>query len=296
MKTKTAKSVLFIMGVMASVGMVGCANPKDNASSIATASEQKLNSTGIIGGTDAVGSEDFAKVTVLLVDAVQGAVCSGTLLATDTLLTAAHCVQSQPAALKVVFLADLDALTAENKAQVVRDVTALEASPTYALHQDEEFNNGDIAIVHFVGGLASGYTTALMAALPKPVKTGDKVLLAGYGNSVGGSEQSGAGKLRSVETSIKNASYSKSEILVEQSLGKGACHGDSGGPLFIRNRAGALVVAGVTSRGVDDPSDTCGVSAAYTNVGFYVSWIKETVVKLRQPKPALLPIRVAAAH
>ncbi|MES2965567.1 MAG: trypsin-like serine protease, partial [Bdellovibrionota bacterium] len=116
--------------------------------------------------------------------------------------------------------------------------------------------------------------------------------LSGYGNS-NGKAGTGAGKLRWVETTIKKADYTKSEILVEQSKGKGACHGDSGGPAYVKVD-GTLVLIGVTSRGVDDANNDCSVSAAYTSIPFYSAWIKRTSTALNKAAKTPAPATPAA--
>jgi secreted trypsin-like serine protease len=106
------------------------------------------------------------------------------------------------------------------------------------------------------------------------------------------SDHAEAGKLRSVTTTMKNATYSKSEFLIEASKGKSACHGDSGGPAYV-NIDGEDVLTGVTSRGVDDEQDMCNVSAAYTSIPFYATWIVSTSKQLDAAATAGSPTTVA---
>jgi hypothetical protein len=80
--------------------------------------------------------------------------------------------------------------------------------------------------------------------------------------------------LRKVAVAIKDAAFSKSEVLLDQTAGKGACHGDSGGPAYSKNAAGELYLWGVTSRGIHDPGDTCGGDSAYTNILDHKAWLQ----------------------
>ena len=82
---------------------------------------------------------------------------------------------------------------------------------------------------------------------------------------------------------MKKVNYSKSEFLLESAKGKSACHGDSGGPAYVKvevERDGKIVLedvlTGVTSRSVGDELDLCNVSVAYTSIPFYASWIVST--------------------
>lgn len=224
--------------------------------------------TGIIGGTDATGSEDFSKTVVVLYDKSLGALCTASILSDKLLLTAAHCVASEPTNLYVVFGTDVNSTDI-----IVRRVVVAQQTPVWAARQNEELNTGDMAVVGFIGGLPEGYHAASLLTDSSQLKDGGAITLAGYGLS-DGVAATGAGKLRYVDTTIQQAAYSQSEILMEQSKGKGACHGDSGGPAYVQVN-GQRLLAGVTSRGVNDPNNQCNVSSAYTSVAFYADWIKQ---------------------
>jgi hypothetical protein len=231
------------------VGFSACA-PNNNVT-LKTAAG--LNA-GIIGGTDATGNEEFAKTVVLLYDKQVGAICTASIISDKLLLTAGHCVGSAPTSLFVVFGTDVSATDI-----IVRRVVATQATPVWAARQGEDLNTGDMAMVGFVGGLPPGYKPAKMLGDASQLKDGETVTLAGYGLS-DGVAATGAGKLRYVDTTIQKAAYTESEVLMEQSNGKGACHGDSGGPAYIN--------------GVNDPDNHCGVSAAYTSIAYYADWVK----------------------
>jgi hypothetical protein len=249
------------------VGFAACS--QQNAGLVQSAD---LNA-GIIGGTDATGNEEFAKTVVLLYDKQVGAICTASIISDKLLLTAAHCVASEATSLYVVFGTDVEATDI-----IVRRVVTTATTPVWAARQDQELNNGDMAMVGFIGGLPAGYKPAKMLQDLKQLKDGGVVTLAGYGNS-DGVAGTGAGKLRYVDTTIQQAAYSASEILMQQANGKGACHGDSGGPAYIQV-AGERLLIGVTSRGVNDPQNHCGVSAAYTSVAYYADWVKTEAVAM----------------
>jgi secreted trypsin-like serine protease len=250
--------------------------------------------TAIVGGKEADGTEVFAKHVVGLYDAKIGAICTASILSETILVTAAHCVDSEASALRVVFGTDFN-----SKDIIVQPVDAYQISPIYAFRQGQEFNTGDIALVKFSGGLPAGYTPVHFLTDATKLATDMDVVLAGYGASTvvqkpdpktGAlvAEHENAGKLRFVTTTMKNAQYSKSEFLTEASKGKGACHGDSGGPAYVEID-GELVLTGVTSRTVGDEQDMCNVSAAYTSIPFYANWIVSTSKQLNALVPASKP-------
>jgi secreted trypsin-like serine protease len=256
--------------LLAMVGLVACSKGQ-NAALNATDSSSDGR---IIGGMESTGKEDFAKSIVSLYDVSQGALCTASILSDSILVTAAHCVDgADPSDLRIIYGVNL-----ESRDIVVRGVDSFLVSPLWAARQGEEFNTGDIAVVHFSGGLVPGFVPATVLTDLTQLKNGDAVLLAGYGIS-DGVNQTGSGHLRFVETTIRNTTYSKTEILVDQTQGKGACHGDSGGPAYAKVD-GKLVLWGVTSRGVDDPNNDCSVAAAYTAIPFYSQWVTKAAAGL----------------
>jgi secreted trypsin-like serine protease len=258
---------------VALAALVGCGNPQGSVT--------VRNDGAIIGGEEVTDAQPFHNTVVSLVNTAQGSICTASILSTSILLTAAHCVDGDASDLVVVFNRSI-----EDTTLVTRQVTHYKVSPVWTARQNEPLNNGDIAVVRFDGGLPAGFVPVKMLTSASALSDGQAVTLSGYGND-NGAAGTGAGKLRWVETTLKKAAYTKSEILVEQSKGKGACHGDSGGPAYIKIN-GEYVVIGVTSRGVDDANNDCSVSAAYTSTHYYAAWISRTANSLNAAakKPA----------
>lgn len=272
---------------VALAGLVGCANPSNSTSGTISANDLK-NDGQIIGGTDATGEEDFTKSIVSLYNVADESLCTASIITDSILVTAAHCVDGKPSDLRVVFGVSL-----EDTNIIIKPVEAFQVSPLWPVRQNQEFNSGDIAVVRFAGGLPAGYKPVPMLTDAAVLKDGQPVLLAGYGIS-DGVESTGAGRLRYVETTIQNAKFSKTEVLVDQTKGKGACHGDSGGPAYIEMN-GKRLLWGVTSRGVNDPNNDCSVSAAYTSIAYYTAWISMTSLKLEQQAKSRQPQRKVLA-
>ena len=76
---------------------------------------------------------------------------------------------------------------------------------------------------------------------------------------------------------IQSVLPSFEEITLDQTHGKGACHGDSGGPAyFFDKKLKKNILVGLTSRGTGD----CNKIAVYTSVLGYRKWISENAKQL----------------
>ncbi len=271
---KAPKSILVLLSLVA---LVGCGQHRGGF-------ESDHTDASIIGGNAAVAGSVIASQTVGLYDASIGATCSATILSSKFLLTAAHCVSSSKAVnLIVVFGPEIS-----KKAKAFRKVSGFKFNKKWlsAGSSKELKDLGDIAIVKFDGGLPAGYRPARLLSDASLLKNDTDVLLAGYGHT-DGVKKSGSGILRRVIIKIEDAAFSPTEVLLDQTKGKGACQGDSGGPAYVLEKDGKLSLFGITSRGEDDPFDTCGVKAVYTNALAYKSWMKAAISALNAPKSAL---------
>lgn len=237
-----------------------------------TAGEIQQQGEGIVGGVVVPAGNVITKSIVAVYDASEGALCTGSLLENNIVLTAAHCVAEDPSNMYVMF--DLSLSSSSEK----RQVDKAQVTPYWAANQGNAKNTGDLALLHFTGDVPSGYEPATFLSNAKLLKKGATVILAGYGIS-DGVTQEGAGVLRAANVKISDAKFSSTEIKLDQTKGQGACHGDSGGPAYIYSQ-GQYLLWGVTSRGVNDPNNDCTRYSAYTNALVYQSWIQQTAKKL----------------
>jgi hypothetical protein len=224
----------------------------------------------IIGGRAVTKKNEIALTTVSLVDTREGALCTASILSEEVALTAAHCVEGQPEDMQISF-------GPRTSGRETRPVVDVAASPVWALHQRERMNNGDIALVRFSGGLPAGARPATLMKAGHRLSNGEIVTLAGFGITSGHADGDDAGRLRAVDVKIDNAQYSKTEVSIDQTNRKGACHGDSGGPAFVQDNGGGLLLWGVTSRGINDPSDRCAGDSVYTRIQPYARWINNVL-------------------
>ena len=188
--------------------------------------------------------EDFPAVVQLsLYSGWSGSICTGTWVNDHQVITAAHCVYSNPK----VYAGNIRALSYHRQED-------------YSMNVNGGVNPLDLAIVNFPAGSAPA-TRQLIAKAPE---RGVEALIVGFGNNVigqsksGGISGSGAGQLRYGRNAVAGMSEDgmlqivgvpKAKHTVEGEeipLGDYAStgSGDSGGPIFVDGK-----LAGVTSGG-----------------------------------------------
>ncbi|MGZ3718035.1 MAG: S1 family peptidase [Bdellovibrionota bacterium] len=249
----------------------------------------------ILGGQEVKAADPIQASTVGVyspsADGQSGALCTGTLIKKDIALTAAHCIEPGGPKPVVIFGKDLHSAQAAHRA-----ASAVAVDSKWRTHAGKGMDQGDIALVKFGGGLPAGFHQAPTVAGDSEIKTGSDVVLAGYGIN-NARTKTGAGRLRKTRVRIVNSRPGKSEMIMDQTHGRGACHGDSGGPAFLK-RHGKVALAGLTNRGYpDNAPDDCAHQVIYTKVPAYRSWIQSNEKKLEQShRPATMRLRRVHAH
>lgn len=244
------------------------------------------DSIDIIGGVE-VGADDpdAASTVAILSRTPEGiGLCSASLLASDILITAAHCVTgiygeaTSPNNLRVAFGKNL-----HSDDIIVRRVVGSKAHPTWKGLATRGKDQGDIAIVRFRDGLPPGYRQAKVLAAHVNLKPGGTTLLMGFGvDRMGPNGGSGVGILRKVDAQIDEPKFGRTEVLLDQRNGKGACYGDSGGPAFIRNSSGEPLLWGVTNRANPDDSRDCRQGSIYTRITAHAAFVDAAIKQLRR--------------
>ncbi len=248
------------------VGLTGC-SPAPNHAAVEAG---RFHTSGIIGGKRADGSEPFSKTIVALFDTQRGMLCTASILSDSMLLTAAHCFTGPTNSWRIIFGTDIRA-----EGRIMRPIVSYQTSPMWPVRGDEPVNSGDIAVVHFEGGLPEGYRPAPILEDTSVLTANSIVMLAGYGVE-DGVQRTGSGLLRFVETTLIDPKYSETEMSIDQSKGRGACHGDSGGPAYVKVGE-TRMLWGITNHGINDTKDDCSTSASYALIPFYKNWIAKTV-------------------
>lgn len=254
--------IKLILFVILSLALASC-SPSKNMGALESISQQN-----IIGGHTVNGLKTAQHIVGLF--APRFGRCTGTLIDKNIVITAAHCIPSNPRSLFVIFGASLASASQSN----TRPVIAAIVSPLWSKNSHSQKNKGDIAVLKFQGEAPYGYVPASLLTNPGYLVPSAFTLLAGYGLD-NGLLQTGEGVLREVFTVLTNPRYSETEALLSQVIGKGTCGGDSGGPAFMLLN-GAYYIWGITSRG----DTTCKKTGVYTLVHPYLSWIQNSMRQL----------------
>jgi hypothetical protein len=196
-----------------------------------------------------LGLSDRARAAIVSIVNSSGsreALCTGTLVNREWVLTAGHCSAIEGAEVVV---------SLESGATPTR-------LPVVGRSRHSEL---DLALLR----VSSNDVLPAMAPLRREKDVGllpnDLVELAGYGVTETGSTH----ELRFLVEPI--VEVDTESLIVSGAGASGACLGDSGGPLLVRDREGRVVVAGVLSSG----SPSCLGEDRYVRVDTVTDWITE---------------------
>jgi hypothetical protein len=222
----------------------------------------------IVGGEPVEPGDHPAVVSV----SAGPGLCTGTLLAPDLVLTAAHCVASaflQPSQLQIGL--------GEHVYTPMQVLGAID----FGVHpefcdpkQDEGCGPDDVHDYAWIR--LDGPASIDAAAMPsivadeelhhQLVRRGASLELVGFGEDDDGV----LGHKRRVTTTIARFSASGHDLLAGGS-GRDSCYGDSGGPALARLPDGGFALVGVLSRG----SDVCGSGGIYGAPLPALCWIRD---------------------
>lgn len=193
--------------------------------------------------------------------------CTGTVVASRLVLTAAHCLDQLDDNAEVVVHYGQEI----NKMTV--GVSDWGVHPRFCPECKEDiFDYGYVEIqadFSIPGGFIVPITT--QDEWDQAMAPGKEVTLVGYGDSSDdGSIQGGIGIKREVTTTIRRISPAGLEFYAGGN-DMDSCNGDSGGPAFVRVASGALRLAGITSRG----SSPCGNGGYYGAPYPALCWIRD---------------------
>lgn len=178
--------------------------------------------------------------------------CTGTIIAKDLILTAAHCYQGAVRGGYVLFGTNFNG----RDRQIIRIASAV-VNPAY---RGTNSTHNDIAMLKLEKDIPSGFKAVRLLPPSISLQRGDRVRQAGYGSN---NQPNSFGTLRTVDSFF--ISQSNSGSIFVQNGRTAACSGDSGGPLFVMKN-NEWFVAGVTSTAYMDSQRRCVGGNHYSSV------------------------------
>jgi len=232
----------------------------------------------MVGG--AQPAADGAGRSVIMLDGSGGTVCTATAIGRDLLLTAAHCVQPGS---EYKFLEN----PASREAKL-KDIARIERHPQFDLKRlFAHLATADVALIKLAQPLPAKIPAVRLGSESETVAVGDAFAVAGYGVTVRGAERLD-GVVRAA-TLVATGQPGPLQIRLfdprtkGESVGLGACTGDSGGPAF-REENGNLVIIGVVSWSTGPKLTAgCGGLTGITPIVRYRAWIVDTARALGSP-------------
>lgn len=227
----------------------------------------------LVGGAPEI-PDARSQPEVMLVGS-HGNFCTGTAIARDLVLTAAHCIAPNTD----YKLVQLDA----ERHATLKDTTAIARHPQFNLKTMLAHRaTADVALLKLAAPLA---VEPVPFSAPRPrVAPGERFIVRGYGATIRG-EGNSAGTLRSVVLVATGQPGNLQLRLVDPATGGmrsglGACTGDSGAPVYQEN-AGTLALYGVVSWSTGPNGEGgCGGLTGVTPIELYRDWIVQQVRKM----------------
>jgi trypsin len=230
----------------------------------------------MVGGAPPASGE-IAQSPVLIVGS-RGNSCTGTAIARDLVLTAAHCVPPDAEYKRVEF----DAA----RRPALKDVAHVARHPQFDLKAMLAHRaTADVALVKLAAPLK--VTPAVLMKPRGRVPVGERFAVYGYGMAVRSDGNSSA-TLRAATLIATGQPGNLQLRLVDPATngardGLGACTGDSGGPVYA-DAGGSFAVIGVVSWSTGPNGDSgCGGLTGVTPIELYRKWIVDTAAKLGSP-------------
>jgi endonuclease G len=239
-------------------------------------SSSGIEESSVIGGEAAAEGE--WPDAVALVDLDQP-YCTGTLIAADLVLTAAHCVAGGPPP-------DVRVNTVDGTSGPALAVREVHIHPDWETTYDAAL----LVLDRPVSGVAP--RPLIPDCARAALVDGARVTVAGFGDR-GLERNAPTGELYQADLTITGLDCPTSEgcnaairpdgeLIAAGEIGVDSCYGDSGGPLYLRTGTGDYL-AGVVSRATFSATADCGEGGIYVRTDPLAGWIESIAAR---PLPA----------
>ncbi|MBO9666222.1 MAG: trypsin-like serine protease [Bdellovibrio sp.] len=249
-----------------------------------------VSHVGIVGGGEVYedGSDLVTSTVALVAIAEDGSLqsfCTGILVSKDLVVTAGHCLQVFDGGghVQVAFGRVLPLDSSDSRLRSIDRYYTYEMTQPRVGDSNAVAVENDIAVLKLSSEAPYWARPAAILANASAVQAGDHVILAGFGQTSETSKTSRA--LHATELQIK--SLSEKALVFDQSVGTGACYGDSGGPVYIRTSQRLIAVAATRGIGNGGHRD-CRHEAIYTLLPSYQDFIKQIAALIGGEQPEFI--------